>query len=184
MMNTEDKHKFDYLNDTSYLLRLNLERNKFDIVRTSILNDDIWTVTYSENVVGTITFRQTTEHTFCNIRFYSYIKDQIKINDFLMSEFFQFDENGKWIRFNFEKFDKFFEPIKQHIKYVEAEPEEEQQRLEDCVSRLREYCDVDENFSKNLLTKDLKVLLKDYDRMKQELKSYSNKIVDLFLKME
>lgn len=183
MMNNEDKHKFDYLNDTSYLLRLNLERNKFDIVRTTILNDDIWTVTYSENVVGTITFRQTPEHTFCNIRFYTYIKDQIKINDFLMSEFFQFDDDGKWIRFNFEKFDKFFEPIKQHIKYVEAEPEVEQQKLEDCVSRLREYCDVDEKFSKNLLTKDLKVLLKDYDRMKQELKSYSNKIVDLFLKM-
>ena len=73
MMNTEDKHKFDYLNDTSYLLRLNLERNKFDIVRTTILNDDIWTVTYSENVVGTITFSHTTEHTFCNIRFYTYI---------------------------------------------------------------------------------------------------------------
>ena len=170
MMNTEDKHKFDYLNDTSYLLRLNLERNKFDIVRTTILNDDIWTVTYSENVVGTITFSHTTEHTFCNIRFYTYIKDQIKINDFLMSEFFQYDDDGKWVRFNFEKF--------------ETEPEEEQQKLEDCVSRLREYCDVDEKFSKNLLTKDLKVLLKDYDRMKQELKSCSNKIDDLLLKME
>lgn len=186
-MTDEDKQKFDKLNNTSYLLRLNLDRHKCTIVRTTLMDDDIWYVSYLNNMIGTITFRKVGENSFCNIRLYNYIKEKWNLSDFIMSDYYTFDEDGKINRFNFEKFDKYIEKIKVHFteKQIESpETQEENYNIEDSISRLREYCDVDESFSKNVLIKDMNVLLKEYDRLKQECKKYSEKLMNLFLKVK
>ena len=184
-MTDEDKQKFDKLNNTSYLLRLNLDRHKCTIVRTTLMDDDIWYVSYLNNMIGTITFRSIAGNTFCNIRLYNYIKEKWNLSDFIMSDYYTLDNDGKIVKFNFEKFDKYIEKIKEHFP---EEPEqielpEENYNIEDSISRVREYCDVDESFSKNMLIKDVNVLLREYDRLKQECKKYSEKITNLFLKV-
>ena len=66
-MSNDDKKLFDYLNQTSYLLRLILERHNFYIQPVTIMNDRVWHVFYRETVIGTITLRtDDTDYTYCN----------------------------------------------------------------------------------------------------------------------
>ena len=168
-MKPEDITKFNYLNNTSYLFRLNLIRNGFDIVKNVILNDEIWYVSYKERIIGIITFRVTDTYTYCNLRPYEHLKKKYGLKDFIMSEYFDF-EDDKPIRFNFDKFDKFFAKYKE----VETEPVEETEsteetRLDESISRLKEYCEAfDEKFSKNMLFNDIRILMDAYYKEKEK----------------
>ena len=65
-MRPEDKKIFDYLNQSSYLLRVLLDKLGFDIQPMHVLNDTVWHVLYRETVVGTITFRpDEDDFTYC-----------------------------------------------------------------------------------------------------------------------
>lgn len=185
-MNNEDKNRFDSLNQTSYLLRLNLERHEFYIQPVFIMNDTVWHVFYREIVIGTITFRtDENNYTFCNIRLYRYIKSKLtEIKDFIMSEYFIHSIDKK-ARFNFEKFDKYITQIKNVIDKENPEVESKPRTsLEDSISRLTEYCEeYDSKFSKNMMVQDIRNILNENERLNVTGQKLHDKLMNLFLKL-
>ena len=107
-MTQEDKNKFDWLNQTSYLLRLLLNKYGFEIEKFTITNNDVWHVFYDKTIVGSITFRTDEDNfTYCNLRLYKYFSLKFpKIKDFIMSEYYEF-EDGKRVRFKFDEFEEY-----------------------------------------------------------------------------
>ena len=188
-MKAEDKQTFDYLNSTSYLLRLNLNRLGFDIQPITLLNDVIWHVIYGTTVVGTITFR-TAENsvTYCNVRLYKYLRDKFKkIDDFIMSEYYDYNiGETKPFRFNFEKFDAYFNRIKDVFGdlSIPTENTEIVPSINDSISRLTEYCDeFDQKFSKNTLVYDVRNVLKENEKLHKQLNNMYEKIVEILCKI-
>lgn len=187
-MRQDEKQIFDYLNGSSYLLRILLERMNIDIQSIYIMNNRVWHVLYQEAVIGTITFRTAEDNfTYCNIRLYKYIKQKIKdISDFIMSEYYEFD-NGVRVRFKFDKFEKYFNTIKEVIdqdKLLETEKSEIHCNIEDSISRLTEYCaEYDQKFSKNMIIHDIMNVIKENERLHAELQTKTEKILNAFLKM-
>lgn len=187
-MRQDEKQIFDYLNQSSYLLHVLLDQMNIDIQSIHIMNDRVWHVLYREAVIGTITFRTAEDNfTYCNIRLYKYLKQKIKdIPDFIMSEYYEFD-NGVRVRFKFDKFEKYFNAIKEVIdqdKPIETEKTEHYCNIEDSISRLTEYCDeYDQKFSKNMIIHDIMNVLKENERLHIELQKKSEMIFDTFLKI-
>ena len=185
-MSNDDKKLFDYLNQTSYLLRLILERHNFYIQPVTIMNDRVWHVFYRETVIGTITFRtDDTDYTYCNIRLYRYIKSKLtEIKDFIMSEYFIYDDDTRKA-FNFDKFDKYITVIKEIIDTENPEQESKPHTsIEDSISRLTEYCEeYNSKFSKNMMVCDIMSILKENERLHEELQKKSQFIFDTFLKI-
>ena len=188
-MKAEDKKTFDYLNTTSYLLRLNLNRLGFDIQPITLLNDVIWHVLYGTTVVGTITFRTAEDDvTYCNVRLYKYLRDKFKkIDDFIMSEYFVYEvDNEKPVRFDFDKFDNYFNRIKSVFPdlTVESENKEIVPSINDSISRLTEYCDeFDQKFSKNTLVYDVRNILKENEKLHNQLKALYDKLIEIMCKI-
>lgn len=188
-MKAEDKKTFDYLNTTSYLLRLNLNRLGFDIQPITLLNDVIWHVLYGTTVVGTITFRTAEDDvTYCNVRLYKYLRDKFKkIDDFIMSEYFVYEvDNEKPVRFDFDKFDDYFNRIKSVFPDLTVEPENKEivQSINDSISRLTEYCDeFDQKFSKNTLVYDVRNILKENEKLHNQLKALYDKLIEIMCKI-
>ena len=188
-MKAEDKKTFDYLNSTSYLLRLNLNRLGFDIQPITLLNDVIWHVLYGTTVVGTITFRTADDNvTYCNVRLYKYLRDKFKkIDDFLMSEYYDYNiGETKPFRFNFEKFDAYFNRIKEVFSdaTVKTENKEIVPSINDSISRLTEYCDeFDQKFSKNTLVYDVRNVLKENEKLHKQIKAMYDKVIDILCKI-
>ena len=188
-MKAEDKKTFDYLNSTSYLLRLNLNRLGFDIQPITLLNDVIWHVIYSTTVVGTITFRTAENNvTYCNVRLYKYLRDKFKkIDDFIMSEYYEYNVGEtKPIRFNFEKFDAYFNKIKTVFGDLSIKTENTEiiPSINDSISRLTEYCDeFDQKFSKNTLVYDVRNVLKENEKLHKQLNNMYAKIVEILCKI-
>lgn len=93
-----------------------------------------------------------------------------------MSEYFERDGN-KLLRFDFDGFNKYldeiieaFPPKPVKTEEVEEEVVDEENDIEDSISRLQEYCDeFDEKFSKNTLYKDIQCVLKDYNKLKEKV---------------
>lgn len=188
-MKAEDKKTFDYLNSTSYLLRLNLNRLGFDIQPITLLNDVIWHVIYGTTVIGTITFR-TAENdiTYCNVRLYKYLRDKFKkIDDFIMSEYYDYNiGETKPFRFNFEKFDAYFNRIKDVFSdsTIKTENKEIVPSINDSISRLTEYCDeFDQKFSKNTLVYDIRNVLQENEKLHKQIKTMYAKIVEILCKI-
>ena len=188
-MKAEDKKTFDYLNTTSYLLRLNLNRLDFDIQPITLLNDVIWHVLYGTTVVGTITFRTAEDNvTYCNVRLYKYLRDKFKkIDDFIMSEYFVYEvDNEKPVRFDFAKFDNYFNRIKSVFPDISVKPENTEivPSINDSISRLTEYCDeFDQKFSKNTLVYDVRNVLKENERLHSQLKAMYDKLIEIMCKI-
>lgn len=188
-MKVEDKKTFDYLNSTSYLLRLNLNRLGFDIQPITLLNDVIWHVLYSTTVVGTITFRTADDGvTYCNVRLYKYLRDKFKkIDDFIMSEYFVYEaDNEKPVRFDFNKFDNYFNRIKSVFPDSTVKPEniEIVPSINDSISRLTEYCDeFDQKFSKNTLVYDVRNILNENEKLHNQLKAMYDKLIEIMCKI-
>ena len=188
-MKAEDKRTFDYLNSTSYLLRLNLNRLGFDIQPITLLNDVIWHVIYGTTVVGTITFRTAEDDvTYCNVRLYKYLRDKFKkIDDFIMSEYYDYNiGETKPFRFNFEKFDAYFNRIKAVFSdsTIKTENTEIVPSINDSISRLTEYCDeFDQKFSKNTLVYDVRNVLKENEKLHKQLNIMYEKIVEILCKL-
>lgn len=189
LMKAEDKKTFDYLNTTSYLLRLNLNRLGFDIQPITLLNDVIWHVLYGTTVVGTITFRtDDNATTYCNVRLYKYLRDKFKkIDDFIMSEYFVYAAGEtKPVRFDFDKFDEYFNKIKSVFadSTVKTENKEIVPSINDSISRLTEYCDeFDQKFTKNTLVYDIKNVLKENEKLHNQLKAMYDKLIEIMCKM-
>lgn len=189
LMKAEDKKTFDYLNSTSYLLRLNLNRLGFDIQPITLLNDVIWHVLYGTTVVGTITFRtDDKETTYCNVRLYKYLRDKFKkIDDFIMSEYFVYVAGEtKPVRFDFDKFDEYFNRIKTVFadSTVKTENKEIIPSINDSISRLTEYCDeFDQKFSKNTLVYDIKNVLQENEKLHNQLKAMYDKLIEIMCKI-
>lgn len=186
-MTTDEKKIFDYLNQTSYLLRLVLERNSFYIQPTIIMNERVWHVFYRETVIGTITTRTDKEigYTFCNIRLYRYIKSKLPdIKDFIMSEYFVYTSEKILKEFNFDKFDKYIGRIKDIIDLENPEKEiRPHTTLDDSISRLTEYCDeYDSKFSKNMMVCDIRNVLHENEQLNIELQKRSDSLMSVFLK--
>ena len=187
-MRQDDKKIFDYLNQTSYLLRVLLDQMGIDIQSINIMDDKVWHVLYREAVIGTVTFRTDDDgFTYCNIRLYKYIKQKIKnIPDFIMSEYYELD-NGIKVRFKFDKFTKYFNSIKEVIdaeRPIESEVPEKPSTIEDSISRLTEYCDeYDQKFSKNMIIHDIVAVLKENERLHAELQKKSELIFNTFMKV-
>ena len=183
-MTIADKKIFDYLNQSSYLLRLMLEHHDFYIQPVVIMNERVWHVFYRETVIGTITFRtDESGYTYCNIRLYRYIKSKLtEIKDFIMSEYFIYDGDEKK-SFNFDKFDKYIGVIKEIIDTENPEQESKPHTsIEDSISRLTEYCEeYDNKFSKNMMVCDIMSILKENERLHDELQKKSQLIFDTFL---
>ena len=188
-MKAEDKKTFDYLNSTSYLLRLNLNRLGFDIQPITLLNDVIWHVIYGTTVVGTITFRTAEDKvTYCNVRLYKYLRDKFKkIDDFIMSEYYEYViGETKPVRFNFDKFAAYFNRIKEVLSDSTAKTENNEivPSINDSISRLTEYCDeFDQKFSKNTLVYDVRNVLKENEKLHKQLKAMYDKIVEILCKI-
>lgn len=188
-MKAEDKKTFDYLNTTSYLLRLNLNRLGFDIQPITLLNDVIWHVLYGTTVVGTITFRTAEDDvTYCNVRLYKYLRDKFKkIDDFIMSEYFVYElDNEKPVRFDFAKFDNYFNRIKTVFHDISVKPENTEivPSINDSISRLTEYCDeFDQKFSKNTLVYDVRNVLKENEKLHNQLKAMYDKLIEIMCKI-
>jgi len=188
-MKAEDKKTFDYLNSTSYLLRLNLNRLGFDIQPITLLNDVIWHVLYGTTVVGTITFRtDDNATTYCNVRLYKYLRDKFKkIDDFIMSEYFVYAAGEtKPVRFDFDKFDEYFNKIKAVFadSTVKTENKEIVPSINDSISRLTEYCDeFDQKFSKNTLVYDVRNILKENEKLHSQLKAMYDKLIEIMCKI-
>ena len=188
-MKAEDKKTFDYLNTTSYLLRLNLNRLGFDIQPITLLNDIIWHVLYGTTVVGTITFRTAEDNvTYCNVRLYKYLRDKFKkIDDFIMSEYFVYEvDDDKPVRFDFAKFDNYFNRIKSVFSDISVESENKEivPSINDSISRLTEYCDeFDQKFSKNTLVYDVRNVLKENEKLHNQLKAMYDKLIEIMCKM-
>ena len=188
-MKAEDKKTFDYLNTTSYLLRLNLNRLGFDIQPITLLNDVIWHVLYGTTVVGTITFRTAEDNvTYCNVRLYKYLRDKFKkIDDFIMSEYFVYEvDNEKPARFDFAKFDNYFNRIKSVFPDISVKPENTEiiPSINDSISRLTEYCDeFDQKFSKNTLVYDVRNVLKENEKLHNQLKAMYDKLIEIMCKI-
>lgn len=188
-MKAEDKKTFDYLNTTSYLLRLNLNRLGFDIQPITLLNDVIWHVLYGTTVVGTITFRTAEDDvTYCNVRLYKYLRDKFKkIDDFIMSEYFVYEaDNEKPVRFDFAKFDDYFNRIKSVFPDIAVKPENKEivPSINDSISRLTEYCDeFDQKFSKNTLVYDVRNILKENEKLHNQLKAMYDKLIEIMCKI-
>ena len=188
-MKAEDKKTFDYLNTTSYLLRLNLNRLGFDIQPITLLNDIIWHVLYGTIVVGTITFRTAEDNiTYCNVRLYKYLRDKFKkIDDFIMSEYFVYEvDDDKPVRFDFAKFDNYFNRIKLVFPDISVESENKEivPSINDSISRLTEYCDeFDQKFSKNTLVYDVRNVLKENERLRSQLKAMYDKLIEIMCKI-
>ena len=188
-MKAEDKKTFDYLNTTSYLLRLNLNRLDFDIQPITLLNDTIWHVLYGTTVVGTITFRTAEDNvTYCNVRLYKYLRDKFKkIDDFIMSEYFVYEvDDDKPVRFDFAKFDNYFNRIKLVFPDISVESENKEivPSINDSISRLTEYCDeFDQKFSKNTLVYDVRNVLKENERLHSQLKEMYDKLIEIMCKI-
>ena len=188
-MKAEDKKTFDYLNTTSYLLRLNLNRLGFDIQPITLLNDVIWHVLYGTTVVGTITFRTAEDDvTYCNVRLYKYLRDKFKkIDDFIMSEYFVYEaDNEKPVRFDFSKFDSYFNRIKSVFPDINVKPENKEivPSINDSISRLTEYCDeFDQKFSKNTLVYDVRNILKENEKLHNQLKAMYDKLIEIMCKI-
>lgn len=188
-MKAEDKKTFDYLNTTSYLLRLNLNRLGFDIQQITLLNDVIWHVLYGTTVVGTITFRTAEDNiTYCNVRLYKYLRDKFKkIDDFIMSEYFVYEvDSKKPVRFDFGKFDNYFNRIKSVFPDVSVKPENKEivPSINDSISRLTEYCDeFDQKFSKNTLVYDIRNILKENEKLHNHIKAMYDKLIEIMCKM-
>ena len=188
-MKAEDKKTFDYLNTTSYLLRLNLNRLGFDIQPITLLNDVIWHVLYGTTVVGTITFITAEDNiTYCNVRLYKYLRDKFKkIDDFIMSEYFVYElDNEKLVRFDFDKFDNYFNRIKSVFPDISVKPENTEivPSINDSISRLTEYCDeFDQKFSKNTLVYDVRNVLKENEKLHNQLKAMYDKLIEIMCKI-
>ena len=188
-MKVEDKKTFDYLNTTSYLLRLNLNRLGFDIQPITLLNDVIWHVLYGTTVVGTITFRTAEDNiTYCNVRLYKYLRDKFKkIDDFIMSEYFVYElDNEKLVRFDFDKFDNYFNRIKSVFPDISVKQENTEivPSINDSISRLTEYCDeFDQKFSKNTLVYDVRNVLKENEKLHNQLKAMYDKLIEIMCKI-
>lgn len=188
-MNDEDKKAFDYLNSTSYMLRLNLNRLGFDIQSITLLDDVIWHVIYGTTVVGTITFRTAEDDvTYCNVRLYKYLRDKFKkIDDFIMSEYFIYEaDDKKPVRFDFEKFDNYFNKIKSVFPDVTVETENKEiiPYINDSISRLNEYCDVfDQKFNNNTLVYDIKNVLKENEKLHKQIKAMHDKVIEIMCKI-
>ena len=178
LMKAEDKKTFDYLNTTSYLLRLNLNRLGFDIQPITLLNDVIWHVLYGTTVVGTITFRtDDNATTYCNVRLYKYLRD--KFNVYAAGE-------TKPVRFDFDKFDEYFNKIKAVFAdpTVKTENKEIVPSINDSISRLTEYCDeFDQKFTKNTLVYDIKNVLKENEKLHNQLKAMYDKLIEIMCKI-
>jgi uncharacterized protein (DUF1499 family) len=89
-----------------------------------------------------------------------------------MSEYFDYDENGEPIKFNVDKFDKYFNAIVEVFPREELVQEEDTHviNINDSISRLTEYCDeFDEKFSKNTHVLDIKNLLNENERLNENL---------------
>ena len=80
-----------------------------------------------------------------------------------MSEYFEYAD-GKPVRFNFDKFDKFFAKFKEiDVETEVVDNNEKETKLDESISRLKEYCEAyDEKFSQNMLFKDIRALLDAY----------------------
>lgn len=174
-MKNQEKNKFDNLNQTSYLLRVNLNRLNFDVCSIEINSCIIWHAIYNDTVIGTITFRtDKNDFTFCNIRLYKYLKSKNseKFSDFIMSDYFEYDDKEKPVKFNFDKFDKFFNSIAEIFQNDETIQSNDKcfNNVEDSISRLTEYCDeFDEQFSKNIFVLDIRNLLNENKRLNEIL---------------
>lgn len=188
-MTNDEKNKFDHLNKSSYLFRLNLSRLGFDIEVAHIVNNDVWHVFYRNIIIGTITFRtDENDYTFCNLRLYKYFHQKFPdCDDFLMSTCYVFDE-GKMVEFDFKKFDEYFTKLREHAESLvpkdtpgeETAEQETVDDIEDSISRLKEYCEeYDAQFSTNMLFKDIMNLLKENERLHKENAEYAEKIKDL-----
>lgn len=184
----EVKDIFDHLNSTSYLLRLNLERLGFDFHAITLLNDTIWHVVYNEAIVGTVTFREANFMTFCNIRLYKSIKQKLEnVEDFVMSDYFEYDEEHKPVRFNFDKFDGYFDKIKKlfEVKSTDNTETTLTYAYNDSINRLAEYCDeFDQQFSKNVLVYDIRNVLLENERLQNRLEHLQEKILNCLCKIK
>jgi hypothetical protein len=173
-MTQEDKNKFDWLNQTSYLLRLLLNKYGFEIEKFTITNNDVWHVFYDKTIVGSITFRTDEENfTYCNLRLYKYFSLKFpKIKDFIMSEYFEF-EDGKRVRFKFDDFEEYINKVLTCVNSLivkQQETPEEQDDLSDSISRLKEYCEeYDSKFSNNIMFKDIRNILNENQRLLKEI---------------
>ena len=175
-MTKTEKEAFDLLSDTSYLFRVIFCNAGFDISCLKLNGADAWHLYYENAIVGAITTRKWESEkdccTFTNLRLYKYFRDKFpKLGDFLLSEYYEMKDD-KRVRFNFEKADKYMNGIREAVSsLVQKDGEgEDPDLLSDSIARLREYCDeFDEKFSTNTLFKDLKMLLRDYDRISEEL---------------
>lgn len=174
-MTQEEKNEFDCLNSSSYLLRLLLDRKGFEITKNA---SGIWHVFYDGHIVGSLTYRHDDDYdyTFTNLRLYKYLIHKVpKLKDFIMSEYFERGGN-KLLRFDSDGFNKYLDEIievfsPKRVKTEEVEEVvDEEDDIEDSISRLEEYCDeFDEKFSKNTLYKDIQCVLKDYNKLKENV---------------
>lgn len=188
-MTQEEKHKFDYMNNTAYLLRLLLEKAKFEIQPIVINNDCIYHILKNGHTIGTLVSRydETLKLYHNNIRLYKYFKEKFpKAENFLMGEYWIYADNIR-IKFNFEKFNEWCNEINNYVETLGIKITENpvNETYNDAVNRLTELLDeYDEKFTSNSLVKDIRKILNENERMNNELKKREQQFFNLFLRLK
>lgn len=187
-MTPEEKYKFDRLNNTSYLLRLLLENNGFEIQSFTINHDCIYHVSRNNHTIGTIVSRydEKLNYTYNNIRLYKYFSNMFpKAGNFMMSQYWIFDD-GKAVKFDFNKFETWCNEIISYVDTlgVNTYTDKDTNTVNDAINKLYELVDeYDEKFSTNALIKDIRILLNEHERLNNVIKQYKSDIMDAFLRI-
>ena len=104
-----------------------------------------------------------------------------------MSEYFVYEvDNEKPVRFDFAKFDNYFNRIKSVFPDISIKPENTEiiPSINDSISRLTEYCDeFDQKFSKNTLVYDVRNVLKKKKKLHNQLKAMYDKLIEIMCKI-
>ena len=104
-----------------------------------------------------------------------------------MSEYFVYAAGEtKPVRFDFDKFDEYFNKIKAVFAdpTVKTENKEIVPSINDSISRLTEYCDeFDQKFTKNTLVYDIKNVLKENEKLHNQLKAMYDKLIEIMCKI-
>lgn len=175
-MTDTEKYTFDALTNTSYLFRVIFGNAGFELTCMNLNGTGSWHLYYENAIVGAITTRKWESEedscTYTNLRLYKYFQSKFpKIKDFLLSEYYEI-KDGKRIRFNFDKADKYLKELKAAAQTLvkHEDSEDEPDTLEDSIARLKDFCDeFDAKFSNNTLFKDVRALLKEYYRLNNEI---------------
>lgn len=187
MLSSEQKNTFDRLNKTSYLFRLNIERNGLELSMKELNGYTACHVLYRCHVIGTVSFREE----YTNFTLYKYLKRLFpKLTDFKLSEYFDEDHT----KFLYGKFDAYVQEIKDALDTIPChdsgvEDDGVKESMEDVRARLLDFIASDDfadsfpdsdSLPMNILRHDISAALIEIDRLHRQIDDRQSEIFKIW----